>query len=72
MGEVGKTGGGEAGGSSEEEGGTDSYIEMLTEDKCGGSALSQKLGNTGLTSLADKKRLCQWSTAWYSVTWRLL
>ena len=41
-----------------EEEGADSSIETLTEDRRGDSALSQKLGNTGLPSLADKKQLC--------------
>ena len=42
-------------------GGAGRSIETLTEDRRGDSALSQKLDNTGLTSLADKKRPCQWS-----------
>ena len=44
-----------------EEEGADSSIETLTEDRRGDSALSQKLDNTGLTSLADKNWPCQWS-----------
>ena len=51
-------GGGAAKGSTEGEVGADSPIETLTEDRRGDSALSQKLGNTGLPSLADKKQLC--------------
>ena len=48
--------------SPEGDEGENSSIEMLTEDRCGCPALSVTLGNTGFTSLADKKRLCQWST----------
>ena len=56
-------GGGEVRGSSEEDGGADSSFQTLTEDnRHGDSSLSQELGNAGLTSLADKKQLCQWST----------
>ena len=51
-------GGGAAKGSTEGEVGADIPIETLTEDRRGDSALSQKLGNTGLPSLADKKQLC--------------
>ena len=48
------------------EGWADSSIETLTEDRHGRPALSLMLRNTGFTSLADKKWLCQWSTglAW--------
>ena len=47
-------GGGEAEGSPEGEGEADSYIEKLTED-----VDILRCSNTGFTSLADKKRLCQ-------------
>ena len=52
--------------SSEGEGWADSSKETLTEGRHGCPALSLTLGNTGFTSLADKKGMCQWSTgvAW--------
>ena len=48
-----------------------SSIETLTEGRRGRPVLSLMLGNTGFTSLADKKRLCQWFTV-YLVTGGLL
>ena len=51
------------GGSSKEEGGAHISIEILTEGRRRVPAVSLKLGNTGFArSLADKRRMSQWST----------
>ena len=45
----------------------DSSIETLTEGRCERPVFFLMLGNTGFTSLSDKKQLCQWSTG---IAWR--
>ena len=57
-----KPGGEGVWGSPEGEEQASSSIETLTEGIRGRPELSLTLGNTGLTSLADKKWLYQWST----------
>ena len=52
-----QTRGGGVEGSPEGGGGAGKSIERLTEDRPGRPALSLTLGNTGFTSLADKKWL---------------